>query len=272
MIPVKLTADISNKYKVSIRLSPDGLSFWGYIPSEKDSFFMQAFPFDYDFPTVESLKNIVFNNPCFSFIYHSFHVICVGAKFTLTPDPVYVEKEKDRLFDYCFPHDPSLKTLVQPIQALNASIMFGIDKDVFAFLMRSLTNPLIIHSLSPLLTSWQKKSILVFPKLMLVDIRQNAMDVLCFEQGNLLFANSYNYDTGNDIIYYILYICKQTSFNQLEDCLTISGVGDLCRNVLPVISKYVRKTDYLQQQITDYQVASDIEPTLDMITLMECGL
>ena len=274
MIPDRLTADNSEKYKASIRLWPDGLSFWGYIPAEKDSFFMESFRFDHTISAVESLKNIIFNHPCFSYIYQSFHVICVSGKYAMTSDHVFVEEEKERFFFFCHPKDKSLKTLVQPIKTLNATILFGIDKDIYAFLLRSLSSPQFIYSLSPLLVAWQKKSRQVHPKLMHVVIHQDSIDVLCVEQGNLLFVNSFQYHANNvhDVIYYIMYICKQTGFNQLEDYLTISGNKDRCLKILSVINKYVKQTVYLSAQLNDYQVALDDELTLDMIALMECGV
>jgi len=272
MIPDKLTADISEKYKVSIRLMPDGISFWGYIPSEKDSFFMESIPFDNNLTMLEALKNAIFEFPCFSFIYQSLHVVCVGEKYTMVPDHVFVEEDKDVLFDFCFPKNHSQKVIIQPVSALNAFILFNMDEDIYAFLVRSLLNPQFIHSLSPLLITWQRKSLHVFSKLMHVAIHSRSIDVFCMDQGNLLFVNSYHYTNVNDVIYYIMYICKQTGFDQLEDSLTISGKQDLCREVLSVVKKYVKKSNSLQQKLTDYQNTSSHEPTIDMITLMECGL
>jgi len=272
MIPDKLTADYSEKYKVSIRLMPDGLSFWGYIPFDKDSFFMETFLFDSDRATVDSLKNIFFTNPCLSFAYQSFYVIDSYGKYTLVSDHVFLEKEKDRLFSFCHLKDKSLKVLLQPLLALDMSLLFGMDKDMYAFLLRSLINPVFIHSLSPLIKAWYNKSLMVFPKLMHVVINEHAIDVLCVEQGNLLFVNSYNYDNTNDIIYYIMYICKQTGFDQIEDNLTISGNKTCCRSVLSIVNQYVRKTNYLKPTLNGYQVAVDQDLTLDMIALIECGV
>ncbi len=272
MIPDRLTADHSEKYKVSIRLLPDGLSFWGYIPNEKDSFFMESFSFDHDIPTVEAIKNIVFTHPVFSFHYQSFHVICVAGNYTMVPDHVFVEKEKDRFFFFCHPKDKTLKVIAQPIKTLNASVLFGLDKEVYAFLQRALINPLFIYSLAPLLVAWQKKSLSVFPKLVHIAVHKDTMDVLCVEQGSLLFVNSFRYDSDNDVVYYIMYICKQTGFNQLEDYLTISGNKTFCTKVLSIINKYLKQTVYLHPKLKDYHVPLDYELTLDMIALIECGL
>ena len=250
----------------------DGLSFWGYIPAENDSFFMETFAFQPDMPAIDSLHHIFFTNPCLTFLYQSFYVMFVSAKYSLVADAVFIEKEKDRLFFFCHPNDQSLKVLAQPLKSLNASILYGIDHEIYAFLLRSLSNPQFILSLSPLIIAWIKKSRTTFPKLMHVVINEYAMDVFCVEHGELLFVNSYNYDTQNDVIYYLMYICKQTGFNQLEDYLTLSGQKTVCRSVLSVINKYVKKTDYLQPKLTGYQVANDHDVSLDMIALLECGL
>ena len=251
---------------------PDGLSFWGYVPTEEDSFFMETFPFERDIPVEDSLRSVFFTNPCFSYSFQSCYVLHTSAKYTMAADTVFVEKEKDRLFFFCHPKDKSLKVLVQPIKALNASILFGIDKEIYAFLLRSLVSPQFIHSLSPLMIAWIKKSRMIFPKLMHVVIHENTIDVLCIEHGELLFVNSFNYENDNDVIYYIMYICKQTGFNQLEDYLTVSGIKTFCLSILSVVGKYVKKTDYLHPKLNNYQVPADQNLTLDMIALLECGI
>ena len=272
MIPDKLTADYSENYKVSIRLMPDGFSFFGYVPAEKDSFFMEKFLFNKEQPIVDALKNSIFTNPCFSYAYQSFHVICVSEKYTMAADHVFVEQEKDRLFAYCHQKAKSLKVFAQPIKALNTFILFGIDNEVYAFLVRSLANPVFVHSLSPLLLAWHKKSLTVSSKLMHVVIHESTMDILCVEQGDLLFLNSYDFDNDNDILYYIMYICKQTGFNQLEDHLTMNGNQSRCRSALSIVNKYIKRVDYIQPALEGYMVALNEELPLDVIALIECGL
>ena len=271
MIPDKLTADYSENYSVSIRLMPAGLSFFGYIPAEKDSFFMETFFFNREESTIDALRNIIFTNPCFSYIYRSFHVICVSEKYTMVVDHVFVEEKKDRLYAFCHQKDKPLKVFAQPVKALNTVLIFGIDDEVYTFLARSLANPVFVHSLSPLLMAWHKKSLTVFPKLMHAVIHESTIDVLCIEQGDLLFLNSYEFDNDNDILYYIMYICKQTGFSQLEDYLTISGSQARCWPVLSIISKYIRQIDYLQPALEGYRVTLSDEPPLDVITFIECG-
>jgi len=105
-----------------------------------------------------------------------------------------------------------------------------------------------------------------------VVLNRHTMDVFCVGQGDLLFVNSYSYDNANDIIYYIMYICKQINFNQLDDFLTISGKKSVCMPALSVIKKYIRQSEFLQPQLYGCRTALDDEMTLEIITLIECGV
>jgi len=272
MIPDKLTADYSEKYEVSIRLRSDGLSFWGYIPSERDSFFSETYPFERDLPAIDALKNIFFANPCFSYRYQLCNLVCVSGKYTLTPGLVFREKEKARLFNFCHPKDDSLKVLVNSIRGLNVSLLYGMDADMYAFLVRSLTNPRFIHALSPVLTYRQKESRMRYHRQLHVMMREDMIDVICMQQGELLFANSFQYDSDSDILYYILYICRQTGFNQLEDCLLLSGEQGRCKSVLPLIMKYIRQADYWQPELQNHPSTRGRYLPMDTIALMECVL
>lgn len=271
-VPDTLNVTNSEKYNVSIRLWPDGLSFSGYIPSEKESFFSETVSLDPDVPLVQSLKEVFFENACLSYIYNTLHVISVSGKYTLVPDGVFSEKDKDLLFSYCFQIDKGSKVLVQPLTGFYSFLLFDIDNEAYEFMMRSLIDPHFIHHLSPMLVDWRKKSLDRYPKQIYIVIQGAMLDIVCFEQGELLFVNSFGYETENDIIYYIMYVCKQLSVNQLEDTVFFYGDTLMCRKVMPVIRKYMEQVDFVIPKIREYQVAVDQVLSMDIVTLVECGL
>lgn len=272
-VPNTLTADNSEKYEVSIRLWPGGLSFSGCIPSEKDSFFTETALFDDDMLIAQSLKGIFFDNPCFSYVYKSLYVICVSGRYTFVPDNVFLEKEKDRLFLFCHHRNgEEMKVLAQPLKKLSLSLLFDVNADVYEFLMRSLVNPCFIHCLSPLLTAWQKESLVCYPKQVYIFIHEELLDIVCFERGEMLFANSFAYETQNDVIYYIVYVCRQLGINQLEDCLHFCGNKGDCYPIMSEVKKYIGQVDYLLPKMKDYIVAVDQDVYMDVLTLTECGL
>ena len=271
-VPNTLTADNSEKYEVSIRLWPGGLSFSGYIPSEKESFFTDTVLFDGDLHIAQSLKNIFFDNHCFSYLYRSLYVICASKKFTLAPDNVFSGKDKSQLFYFCHKQDETGKIIAQQLKDLQAHLLFSVDSGVYEFLMRSLVNPVFVHSLSPLLVSWQKKSLGSYPKQINVYIHDRLLDIVCFERGEMLFVNSFDYEKENDIIYYIMYVCKQIGANQLEDSVFFYGDKTECLSVMSVIENYMGQTDYVPSKMTDYTTALDSSVYMDVVALAECVL
>ena len=272
-VPDTLTVDNSEKYKVSIRLWPDGLSFSGYIPAEKDSFFSETIFFDDDMDIAKSLKDIVFENPCFSYLYKSFYVIIITRKYTLVPDDVFSEKRSDMLFSFCHEKDEAGKVLIQQIDDLNLSLLYEVNNDIFEFLTRSILNPRFIHYLAPLFISWQKKSFACYSKQIYAYMHENIFDIICFERGEVLFVNSFNYEKDNDIIYYIMYACRQISINQLEDNLYFCGDVAVCQSAISVIKKYIAKTDYLPPMMENYSLSpGNKHMYLDVTTLVECVL
>jgi hypothetical protein len=271
-VPDTLTADNSEKYEVSIRLWPGGLSFSGYIPKEKDSFFSEKVLFDSDEPMSLSLKNTFFDNQCFMYLYKSFYVICASEKYTLAPENVFSEKDKSLLFSLCHQHDETGKILVQQLSNLQSFLLFNIDNEAYEFLVRSLVNPIFIHSLSPLLLSWQKNSLTSYPKQIHTFIHNNLMDIACFEHGEMLLVNSFNCENENDIVYYIMYACKQLEINQLEDSICFHGDEAKCLFALTVVKNYIRNADYSPSLMRKYSVAVGKDVFMDVVTLAECAL
>ncbi|MDR1524494.1 MAG: DUF3822 family protein [Tannerella sp.] len=271
-VPDTLNVDNSEKYNASIRLWPGGLSFSGYIPSEADSFFAETVLLDRNIPLVQSLKEIFFDNESLSYVYDSLHVICVTEKYTLAPDSVFSEKDKDLLFSFCFRTDRNRRVLFQPLKPIGSSLLFGIDSEVYEFMIRSLINPQFIHSLSPLLLLWRKTSLACYPKQIYAVVHDAVLDIVCFERGEILFINSFCHETENDIIYFIMYVCKQLSVNQFEDYIYICGDKHLCRKIMPVIKNYMAQVGFLSPKMEKYRTSLDQDVYMDVKTLMECGL
>jgi hypothetical protein len=272
-VPYTLTADSADNYKVSIRLWSDGLSFAGYIPQDKDSFFIDTVLFDGDLSLSQSLKNVFFENEFLSFFYKSIHVVCVSNKFTIVPDIVFSEKNKDALFDLCQKPDKALNIIPNNIKRLNSTLLFSFDRATYEFLARSLVNPILIHPLSPLLNVWQQESLMSHLKHVYVVLDNMAtFEIACFEAGELLFINSFDYETTNDVLYFIMYVCKQTGFNQIDDRLYLYGDKAKCRSVMPLLNEYIEQVNYSKLTSTKYTIPLDREIHPETLALTECEL
>jgi len=110
------------------------------------------------------------------------------------------------------------------------------------------------------------------PKLLYALLHRRCFDLVCFERGEMLFLNSFEFDAVNDIVYYIMYACKRLNFNQLEDCLLLYGEKSLCNAVSSVISNYIQNVENAAPRITRFKTPIDEQYSVDILTLAECGL
>jgi hypothetical protein len=211
-----LTSANAGEYVVSIRLRPGGLSFAGINPAEKNHFFCEEIALDKNKPYVQALKDAFFSHAFFTYPFKQIFVLYVNRQYTMIPEKVFVEKQKEELMSFAF-SSSGYKTLYESSGDLEAKIVFGMQSDVYEFCSRSLLRPQYVHAVTRLLSFWRKQSLTHLSKQLYVSLYEGVMHAACFDRGVLLFVNSFNYDDMADILYFTLYIWKQVGMEQLND-------------------------------------------------------
>ena len=131
-VPVfeRITADNSEKYKLSIRLRPDGLSFSGYAMSEGDSFFYEEAVLDRSKPYMDALKEYFFAHDFFSLPFQKLRFVIHNSFYTLLPKAVFDPSQKEKLFSFLYGQQ-SLHLFSPFIQGNAVSVLlFGIESDL----------------------------------------------------------------------------------------------------------------------------------------------
>ncbi|MDR2138664.1 MAG: DUF3822 family protein [Tannerella sp.] len=267
-VPDTLTVDGAEQYVVSIRLWPGGLSFAGHIPSVKGSFFYTEMAFDLATPYPQALKEAFFEHVFLGYPYKHVYIICVNRLYMLAPKPAFAEERKETLMSFVF-SVPGHKVLHEPLPDLEAEMVYSLQEEVHAFCCRSLIRMQFIHAVTPVLLRWREQNLPCFRKQLYVSVHENIMDAACYDKGALTFLNSF--DTGNaaDLLYYILYIWKQTGMDQLEDRLLLFASASLYLELKETLEKYVNHV----VQVESPRRAAETETTrvpLDIVSLFGC--
>lgn len=271
-IPDTLTADNSGKYIMSIRLRSDGFSFSGYSTSENDSFFYRNVEFDRAKSYVSSLKEFFFEHEFLTYSYKQTNLVCVTPQYTMLPEEVFQEKQKAELLSFSF-SSPEGRCLSNLLARESAEVVFGIDEEVYEFCSRSLINPSFIHHITPQLALWKQQSRKMIPRQLYVVLHRKIMDVVCYSQGTLLFVNSFEYEKTDDILYYILYVWKQTGMDQEKDQLHIYGGASLRNALTATLRNYIQYIGPAEIPSDAYLLGSEIvHAPLDLIALSVCEL
>ena len=74
---------------------------------------------------------------------------------------------------------------------------------------------------------------------MYASVRKDAIDIYCFERGQLLLANSFECMQTEDRIYYLLYVWKLLEFNQERDELHLTGTLSDKETLMNELKKFI---------------------------------
>jgi hypothetical protein len=251
---------------VSIRLWPGGLSFAGHIPSEKGSFFHAETAFDPVVSYPQALKDTFFEHVFLSYPYRHVYIVYVSRLYMLAPKPVFAEGREETLMSFVF-SVPGRKILHEPLPALEAELVYSLPEEVHAFCCRSLIRPQFTHAVAPMLLRWREQNLPCYRKQLYVSVHENTMDAACYDRGVLTFLNSFDAGNAADLLYYILYIWKQTGMDQVEDRLLLFAPASLYRELKETLKKYVNCIAAVESPRT---VATATRVPLDIVSLFGC--
>lgn len=266
-IPDTLTIDNSENYIMSIRLRSGGLSFSGYNPLAGESFFYREAEFDRAVSYISSLKEFFFSHEFFAWTYKRIHVICALSGYTLVPVDHFQEKRKEQLLAFNF-SQPEGRCLINHLDA-RTELLFGMDEEVYEFCSRSLLHPVFIHYMTPLLSLWKKQGRLSLGRRMYAVLGRKQMDLVCYEQENLLFSNSFQVEQTSDLLYYILYVWKQVGLDQQRDRLFLFGETSIRAQLSENLRTYLQHVQSMEIPSEAYLLGSEVmKAPMDLMALL----
>lgn len=255
-IPDALTSENSLEYIVSIRLSPDGLSFSGYRPSVDGSFFYRPVKFDNASTYITGLKNCFFSNECLSWSYAKVRIVSL-AGYTLVPEPFYDETYGREWLELCY-LKPGDRVLTAPVDAIQARLVYGLDEVVWSFCSRSFVKAEFSHYLEALLAMWLRESQSDESRRMYVVVEGKRMDVACVDKGKLLFLNTFSAPELNNQIYFILYVWKRMGWSVERDTLALYADSSVRSGLLERLKEYLRQVHVMAVPAEVYTRGTDL--------------
>jgi len=141
-----------------------------------------------------------------------------------------------------------LKVLTNKLNHMNAFNVFSIPALLFDSLSEMHNEAVIVHHSSVLIESLlaQYKHTLESPHLFL-NIRDGFEDIVVFADKQLKFHNSFEFDTREDFIYYLLFVIEQLNLN--PDTLQLVLTGNILRtsNLYEILYKYIRNIRFIER-------------------------
>lgn len=271
---------------LSIRISTDGLSFCIYTPTEAQPYRYETFDVKPVISMAANLKEALQTLDILKAQYQRVNVLVSTSMFTTVPTASFDREQVESTFNYVFygnmPPDMGGRFAQATQQHISynvlrrsgIAIIFGLDRSVYQLLHDDFPRARFYAAASTLIEFFSERSMIGTGRKMFAYIHDQELTLYCFDQGRLLFVNTYTVRGLGDCQYYILSVWKTLEMDQLSDSLDIVadynylGTTDesVSRPLCDKLSYFLRHATLIERTDPQFQ---DIP--YDLQTLLVCG-
>lgn len=170
--------------------------------------------------------------------------LLIGERFTLVPAALFDSAHAADYLRFNQPMDVADEVLTDLLRQPDARNIYAVNSVLTATLRRLFTGIRLRHHLSPLIDRTLSVNKNSSGRKVLAHIQQNRFDLIITEGGILLLANTYRYQSAEDVVYFLLFACEQLKLNPEQLPLEITGEIEPASVVALLIKKYVRNVTF----------------------------
>lgn len=258
---------------LSIRLTPNGLSFCTYTPLADVPFVYKKYDVQPTISLAANLKAAFQTEPMLKEEYQRVNVLITNAHTTYLPVNEFKAENIEDIYCFNFPKDTSMRVTYNVLRRSGIAIVFGIDRIIHQLIADEYPRARFYASSSTLIEYFSSKSFNSAGSTMHAYLHEKEATLFAFKQGQMLWSNSFDVSTTADSIYYILNAYEHLGLNHLDTPLHIVGDTGNEQNLMNQIQNFIKdvivdeQQDNFQSSIT--QGAADIP--YDLHTLLICG-
>lgn len=247
----KIFGDDVGIKKLSIQFNLDGFSF--YIANSKTNIPIQytEYSFSESIATPELLLEeiiaIFSNDKDLQQDFDSVIVIHQNNLFTMVPEELFDRNSLQNYLKY------TVKTLAtdyityDAISPLEINTVYIPYVNINNYIFQNFGEFEYHHHITVLINILRKQeeSSLETPTVY-VHVSKKELDIIIFKTNNLLFSNSFTYQTKEDFLYYILFVAEQLHLNPEEFHLLLLGNIEKDSDLYQITYTFVRNVNFIQ--------------------------
>ncbi len=216
---LQLNSDLSaatmqkSPYSLVLRFASDGIALSIYqdsslISSKKIKMPLYAL-------TKEQIFPLLLQEPETQLLYDKIRLIAETKTYSIVPKVIFKEEEMDKLLYFSHQKEKNVSLLYNEIPAFDVINIFSLPEDILEVFRQLFPAYKIEHSISHFMENHISKHSL--QECIFIWARQKIMDVVALQHNRLLLVNSFDFQTHEDFVYYLLRIIEELNFD-LQNC------------------------------------------------------
>lgn len=200
---------------------------------------------------IEKLKVILKDQPELTINFARAIVLFSNRECTLIPEEVYHKKDKEKYIELLFGDDYTGKYYSMHLPNLGSYLVYKIPSSLENLFRDFIPGSIFYHSTGFILNSLSRISLNSKKPLVHAHFSKNYFEMAMFSKGKLLFYNSFEFQTSEEIAYYILYALKQWKVETNE--IMVSGLMHANSDEFFWLKKYIPKIiDFPKDELLPY--------------------
>lgn len=263
----------TKQYTLSIRLSTDGFCFAVHDPQADNQYAYHPYSIDPMKSLTANFKAAVREVDMLKHTYAKVNVLLAGVDYTIVPKEYYAESCERELYVQNFPQTSAgtvvLRNFVGDEQAV---VLFGVERLLYQYISERFAKAEVYASVSPLVDYGVERSCAGGRRYCLAYLRKHDVDVLCFDGGALLFANTFGSCDTSDMLYFLLNTWQVLGLSQTEDTLHVAGTSRNAKKLAKELERFIKMIHTIRptEEFHSTELARIGEIPFDLQTLIAC--
>lgn len=268
-----MTETTINNKSLSIRLCTNGLSFCVYSPGSESPFTYKVHDMNHTISLAANLKQALKTEPLLQQQYQRVNVLVSTTHITTVPVAHFDAESVEDVYYLNFPKERPQHVTYNVLRRSGIALIFGIERNVYQLLLDDFPRARFYASASTLIEFFSEKSAGGKARKMYVYLHEKEITLYAFEQGRILFTNSYTVTGVSDMQYYILNAWQQLGFDQIDDALFIVGDNDNRQELTEKMSYFLQNASQIDRSsdFRDKITEGNTMHPYDLQTLLVCG-
>lgn len=195
-----------------------------------------------NYDQAEQLRFLIHNNRLHEHKYKTVNIAILNSAFTLMPAAYALVEETKSVLGLTNGNDQApVNSFIHRFDELN--FCYSVPQDVLSVLEKTFKNATVRHAGAITIDLLFSNASLKNAHLLL-NFNEGVFELAAKDNNKLVYYNLFNYETNEDVLYYLLFMMEQYSLNPITCKLAIAGQMPADSELLKAIRKYVKNVEF----------------------------
>lgn len=185
--------------------------------------------------------SIIQNHLLHQIKFEKINIAVLNKEFTLVPDVYAIDSDLKSMLKFSTGLTEINTVSVNHLNGFN--FCYSIHSDLINQLEKTFTNAVIRHAGALSINLFFSQHSLINSNLFL-NINDEFIEIMAKEKNNLIFYNVFNYQTDEDILYYLLFMMEQFNLDPLHVKLSIASQRQIDDELNKSLKKYIKQVTF----------------------------